>query len=190
MVGYSKQGGSRSKEQQAPTWGNRGGGGGRGGDFLEINFIFLVIGHTKNAADRLFNSLKIMYRKTNLYTFNQLVEALGMSWTITVHSTMSKDFLNYGNLFDFFYKKLTGNIKQNHIFNADQGNEIRIRESVLAQHEEFILPIMKKDFKDLFYRDIVDAFFLAAEAFSHIITILLVRDFPHYHVYSSSKSTY
>jgi hypothetical protein len=28
------------------------------GYFLEINFIFLVVGHTK---DRLFNSLKVMY---------------------------------------------------------------------------------------------------------------------------------
>ena len=84
---------------------------------------------------------------------------MGTLRTITVHPTVSEDFLNYGKLFDFFYKKFTGQIKQNHIFNADQGNEIRIRESVLAQHEEFILPIMKKDFKDLFYRDIVDAFF-------------------------------
>ena len=75
------------------------------GYFLEINFIFLVVGHTKNVANRLFNSLKVMYRKKNLYTFDQLVEALGTSRTITVHPTMSKDFLNYGKLFDFFYKK-------------------------------------------------------------------------------------
>jgi hypothetical protein len=48
--------------------------------FLEINFIFLVIGHMKNAADRLFNSLKVMYRKKNLYTFDQLVwEHRGLS---------------------------------------------------------------------------------------------------------------
>jgi hypothetical protein len=72
------------------------------GYFLEINFIFLVVGHTKNAADRLFNSLKVMYWKKNLYTFHQLVEALGTSRTITVHPTVSEDFLNYGNLFDFF----------------------------------------------------------------------------------------
>ncbi len=28
------------------------------GHVHEVNFIFLVVGHTKNAADRLFNSLK------------------------------------------------------------------------------------------------------------------------------------
>jgi hypothetical protein len=65
------------------------------GYILEINFIFHVVGDTKNAADRLFNSLKVvMFRKKNLYTFDQLVEALGTSWTITVHPTMSKDFLD------------------------------------------------------------------------------------------------
>ncbi len=79
---------------------------GCGKDKLEINFIFLVVGHTKNAADHLFKSLKVMYRKKNLYTtFDQLVEALGTSRTITVHPTVSEDFLNYGKLFDFFYKK-------------------------------------------------------------------------------------
>ena len=125
--------------------------------FLQINFIFLVVGHTKNAADRLFNLLRVMYRKKNLYIFDQLVEALGMSRTITVHPTVSEDFLDYGNLFDFFYKKLTGQIKQNHIFSARQGDEIMIRESVLGQqHEEFIVPIMKKQFKDLDYREKVD----------------------------------
>ena len=80
-----------------------------------------------------------------------------MLQTITVHPTVSKDFLDYGKLFDFFYKKITGQIKQNHIFSATQGDEITIRESVLGQHEEFIVPIMKKDFKDLDYREIVDA---------------------------------
>jgi hypothetical protein len=33
------------------------------GYFKEVNFIFLVVGHTKNAADRLLNSLKNKYRK-------------------------------------------------------------------------------------------------------------------------------
>jgi hypothetical protein len=46
------------------------------GYFKEVNFIFLVAGHTKSAADRLFNTLKNEYRKQNLFTFNGLVETL------------------------------------------------------------------------------------------------------------------
>jgi hypothetical protein len=64
------------------------------GYFLEeVNFIFLVVGQTKNVADRLFNSLKIAYRKKNLYIFDQLVVALGSSRTGTVRPSVSEDFL-------------------------------------------------------------------------------------------------
>jgi hypothetical protein len=35
------------------------------GYFETVNFIFLVVGHTKNAADRRFNNLKMIYRKSN-----------------------------------------------------------------------------------------------------------------------------
>ncbi len=31
--------------------------------FKRISFVFLIVGHTKNACDRLFNSLKHEYRK-------------------------------------------------------------------------------------------------------------------------------
>jgi hypothetical protein len=122
------------------------------GYFNEINFIFLVVGHMKNAADHLFNSLKIQYRKKNLYTFNQLREALSSSRTITIHPTVSEDFLYYTKLLELLYKKLTGHIKQNHIFStaAHQGDEIRVRESVL-QNEDNIFKIMKKYYLSLLY---------------------------------------
>jgi hypothetical protein len=35
--------------------------------FEEVNFIFLVVGHKKNCCDRMFNLLKIQYRKSNIY---------------------------------------------------------------------------------------------------------------------------
>ncbi len=125
------------------------------GYFNEVNFIFLVVGHTKNAADRLFNSLKAMYRLKNLYTSDQMVEALGTSRTITIHPTMSEDFLDYSKLFDFFYKKLTGRIKQNHIFTAFglQGYKMTFRLSDL--NEEYIVHIGKKGFKDMSFQDII-----------------------------------
>ncbi len=115
------------------------------GHFHEVNFIFLIVGHTKNAADHLFNSLKVRYRKKNLYTFDQLAEVLSLSHTITVHPTVAEDFLDYGKFFDVFYKKLAGQIQQNHIFSSGQGDEIRIRQSVPPQHEELICQILKKN---------------------------------------------
>jgi hypothetical protein len=64
------------------------------GYFKEIHFIFLMVGHTKNAADCLFNSLKQDYWKQNLFTFDKLVRTLDKSSSLTIHPTVAKDFLN------------------------------------------------------------------------------------------------
>jgi hypothetical protein len=46
------------------------------GYFKVVNLIFLVVGHTKNSADRLFNSLKGEYRRQNIFTMEGLIESL------------------------------------------------------------------------------------------------------------------
>jgi hypothetical protein len=46
------------------------------GCFADVEFMFLVIGHTKNVADCLFNIAKILYRKMNIFTIKKLTEAL------------------------------------------------------------------------------------------------------------------
>jgi len=116
------------------------------GYFKSVQFIFLVVGHTKNAADRLFNSLKHEYRKQNLFTFDELARALDQSANVTVHRTVANDFFDYDKLLDGMYKKLTGQIKQNHIFSCeDDGSEMMIRKSNLPEHQEYILRIRKKN---------------------------------------------
>jgi hypothetical protein len=82
------------------------------------------------------------------------VEALGALRTITIHRAVFEDFLYYGNLFYFFYKKRTGHIKKNHIFSSLNGSEMVLRESFL--HQDFTYPIMKKDFKYLTHREVVE----------------------------------
>jgi hypothetical protein len=37
------------------------------GYFKCVNFNFLIVGHTKNAADHLFNALQFQYRKENIF---------------------------------------------------------------------------------------------------------------------------
>jgi hypothetical protein len=82
------------------------------GYFKSVQFIYLVVRHTKNAADHLFNSLKHEYRKQNLFTFDELARALDQSATVTVHRTVANDFFDYDKLLDGMYRKLTGQIKQ------------------------------------------------------------------------------
>jgi len=63
-----------------------------------VNFTFLVVGHTKNAVDGLFNSLKHEYRKWNIFTMEDLVFQLNGSTLVTVIPTSHDDFLDYDTL--------------------------------------------------------------------------------------------
>jgi hypothetical protein len=115
------------------------------GYFKEIHFIFLVVGHTKNAAGHPFNSLKQEYRKQNLFTFDELVQTLDKSSSLTIHPTVAEDFLNYSKLLDGVYRPLTGNIKTNHIFACtDDGTQIAIRQSNLEEHQEYVPNLRKR----------------------------------------------
>jgi hypothetical protein len=87
--------------------------------FKEVNFIFLVVGHTKNAADHLFNSLKNKYRKQNLFTFRDLVKTLNKSSMVTIHPKNPEDFLDYDELMSNLFQTLSGNINKNHIFSCN-----------------------------------------------------------------------
>ncbi len=86
------------------------------GYFKKVKFVFLIVGHTKNAADRLFNSLKHEYRKENIFTMQALFDCLSVSDSVMVVPSVAEDFLDYDALFDDIYCPLTGKVKQNHIF--------------------------------------------------------------------------
>jgi len=69
------------------------------GFFKKVNFIFLIVGHTKTAADSLFNSLKHEYRKENLFTMEALFNCLSVSECVTVMPTLHT--LDAGKTFEF-----------------------------------------------------------------------------------------
>jgi hypothetical protein len=95
--------------------------------FKEVNFIFLVVGHTQNAADRLFNTLKTKYHKQNLFTFQELVESLNRSDRVMVHTATPEYFLNYEKLLSTLFWPLMRNIKKKHIFSCnDDGSQMMI----------------------------------------------------------------
>ena len=114
------------------------------GYFKTVNFVFLVVGHTKNAADRLFNSLKKEYRKKNMFTMKVLCEALNASNYVTIIPTVVEDFLDYDALFKQLYRDLSSQVKQNHIFTCVQDNELILRESNLEKHEQVIHNLSKR----------------------------------------------
>jgi hypothetical protein len=122
------------------------------GYFRTVNFIFLVVGHTKNAADRRFNNLKMAYRKSNVYTFNQLLEVCGKSPHVTVVPVVDGDFKDYETFLGLFYGRLVG-IKKGHVFSCKrpvdggvytQGTKLLVcvKESNLEEHPTKIVNII------------------------------------------------
>ena len=120
------------------------------GYFKKVKFVFLIVGHTKNAADRLFNSLKHEYRKENIFTMQALFDCLGVSDSVTVVPSVAEDFLDYDALFDDIYRPLAGKVKQNHIFSCSRDNllpVIELRASNLDEHQITCFKASKKSRK-------------------------------------------
>ena len=92
--------------------------------FSKVTFNFLVVGHTKNAADRLFNTLKKGYHNCNIFTMDQLHSILDESDCVTVLRAKEEDFFDYGKFFNLFYSDLKNQIKQNHIFHCGDGSTV------------------------------------------------------------------
>ena len=90
--------------------------------FHKVDFFSLVVGHTKNSANHLFNSLKKIYHTENLFTMNQLLKTLNTSEKVTVHAALPTDFFDYTTFFVKFYRKMAGMIKINHIFSVSHAN--------------------------------------------------------------------
>ena len=104
------------------------------GYFKRVRIVFLIVGHTKNACDRLFNSLKKKYRQVNIFTVDQLIEVLRDSRKVTVSRTAASDFLDYDALFKVLYKDLAGLVLKYHIFDCTEDGTMIIRESDLDEN--------------------------------------------------------
>jgi hypothetical protein len=89
--------------------------------FEKVNFVFYIVGHTKNACDRWFNTLKKNYRCQNIYSFNQLFDSMKTNITINVTITKEDDFKDWDAFFNSVYKRLvSGTTHKTHIFSAEQ----------------------------------------------------------------------
>ena len=115
--------------------------------FKQVNFVFLIVGHTKNAAGRIFNLLKLKYHKVNVHPTEELFHVLNASGHVTVHPTKPEDFADCNTFLSLFYGKYSqpesgGLIKQNHIFSCNYsqdrtGNQlvVNLQKSNLDEHK-------------------------------------------------------
>jgi len=123
------------------------------GLYRRVNFIFLVIGHTKNCADRLFNLLKLDYRWQNVYTVEDLMDVLGKSNYVTpIRVNVPGDILDFNNFESRIYMRLRpGTIKRNQVFYSEMQRlgVLWIKETAVAETGETqLLGIPDKDGSD------------------------------------------
>jgi hypothetical protein len=86
--------------------------------YRRVNIIFLVAGHTKNAVDCFFNLLKVIYRKSQVFTMEQLEETLNQNEYVECVKVSEDDFYDFGKFKDRIYKHtpLSGNTKKFQLF--------------------------------------------------------------------------
>jgi hypothetical protein len=91
--------------------------------------IFLVKGHTKNDCDRMFNLMKGLYRKSNVYTPVELLALMNTHPQCTAIQMDPSDFKDWDALENTMVKKADG-ILSNHIFlvRARDSNRMMIQE--------------------------------------------------------------
>ena len=88
------------------------------GYFKTVNLIFLVRGHTKNPCNRMFNTLKKDYHRSNCYTFAMLADML-CSENVEVLPVEEDDWENWDAYLDTFYMRFqSGTVQCNHIFSV------------------------------------------------------------------------
>ena len=89
--------------------------------FKKVSFIFYVVGHTKNPADRLFNLAKGAIRQQNVYTMDQFLACMNSSEYVTAIEVHDIHFFDYNEFLDRLYKDLTKpGVKRWQIFEVEK----------------------------------------------------------------------
>jgi hypothetical protein len=88
-----------------------------------VRAIFLIKGHTKNDCDRMFNLLKYDYRKTNVYTPDQLIECINKHPQVTaIAMETDEDFLEFSLLQDLLMIPAIHGCSKHHVFTVHSNN--------------------------------------------------------------------
>ena len=87
------------------------------GVFPTVRVVFLIKGHTKNAADRLFNLLKLDYHNRNIYTMAEMITVLDKNDHVTVSQLGPNDFYDFQGTLNKYYRSLeSSQTTRTHVF--------------------------------------------------------------------------
>jgi hypothetical protein len=120
--------------------------------FKKVTCLFYIAGHTKNCADRWFNTLKKKYRKMNIYTYDQLCHNFRTNERIEVINYTDGTFKYWKKFCDQFYTIIPtnnvpgGNVLPNHLFVVEEANPTTmvVRRNNLVHDDKSKTFLMKK----------------------------------------------
>ena len=114
------------------------------GYFKSVNFIFHMVGHTKNMCDGFFNTLKRKCRRSNIFSMEGLVNLFdGAHEKVSVHLVEKSDFKDWSCLLNQCYETIQGGmIKKNHIFSVHEVGKMEIRVDNIGTEEPFVQSAM------------------------------------------------
>ena len=116
----------------------------------EIQFNFLVAGHTKNDCDRNFNLLKSIYRDSNCFVPSQMIQILNESSQVTAKMTDPSIFFAYSVAQDAVMKPVEG-INKHHLFKTKSTEPTKIdmkQYDGCDDDETENISILKRNFKE------------------------------------------
>jgi hypothetical protein len=93
------------------------------GYFEEVQFVFLVVGHTKNVADRLFNICKHRYCKCNIFTMGQLKDVI-QGPQVSPHLVDWCVFFDYDKMLNKIYRSALQKVNAYQIFMSNLSGAI------------------------------------------------------------------
>ena len=87
------------------------------GLYEKVNVIFLIAGHTKNIADRLFKELKKDCHESDIFSMNNMIDLMNNSDSVKCFHVTHENFEKWDEILDKFYKRLvTDTTDKNHVF--------------------------------------------------------------------------
>jgi molybdopterin/thiamine biosynthesis adenylyltransferase len=89
------------------------------GFYKSVEFVFLIVGHTKNPCDRCFNLLKSSFRNSNVYTMAELLEKLNENSNTS--ATFFESHRDWNTYLDELYRQFeTGTVTDYHNFCVEE----------------------------------------------------------------------
>ena len=86
--------------------------------FEHVSILFLVAGHTKNTANRLFNLLKKDYRSQNIFSLTELITVCNLNQYVSAYKCVWTDFYDWNIFLNKLFQPKLEAIKKYQLFEA------------------------------------------------------------------------